>query len=148
MKRRRILLAVVLAGSFLLPSTAMAQQVLVVRALVEKKVLSLPARPLYWRVESFPTLAQAQGAAGPYGLAAQSGGKAWPFTLGSAGGSSAGGTKVVEVGPLPLLVAAEYLLRINEATAPPGASQRCTPIRAPRCFTCSPESNASGPRGE
>jgi len=99
----------------------MAQQALVVRALVEKKVLSLPPRPLYWRVESFSTLAQAQGAAGPYGLAAQSGGKVWLFTLGPAGGSSTGGTKVIEVGPLPPLVASEYVLRINEATGPPGS---------------------------
>ena len=121
MKGRLILVTVVLTGLVLSPATAIAQQALVIKALIETKVLSLPARPLYWRAESFPTLAQAQGAAGPYGLAAQSGGKVWLFTLGPAGGSSAGGTRVIEVGPLPPLVASEYVLRINEATGPPGS---------------------------
>ena len=81
----------------------------------------MPARPLFWRVENFPTLAQAEAATGPYGLAVGSGGKVWFFTLGPAGGSSAGGTKVVDIGPLPMLIASDYVLRVNEATGPPGS---------------------------
>ncbi len=126
MKRRRILLAVVLAGSFLLPSAAMAQLPpgsLVIKVLAEKKVAALPAgKPrLYWRLENFTSLAQAQASAGPTGLAVESAGRAWLFTLGPKGGSSAGGTKVAEVGPLPPVVAPEYLLRINEPSGPPGS---------------------------
>ncbi len=111
-------------GLFSLQSTAIAQPALVVKTLTEKKVAALPAgRPrLYWRVENFPTLAQAQAAAGPMGLAAESGGRVWLFTLGPVGGSSAGGTKVAEVGPLPQVVATQYLLRINEASGPPGST--------------------------
>lgn len=121
MKRILIgMIAVLASGLCLLPSSAIAQQALVVKALAEKKVTELPAGPLFWRIENFPTLAQAQ-AAGPMGLAAESGGKAWLFTLGPAGGSSAGGTKVAEVGPLPRVVATQYLLRINEASGPPGS---------------------------
>jgi hypothetical protein len=100
---------------------AVAQQALVVKALTEKKVAELPAGPLVWRLENFPTLAQAQAAAGPTGLAAEAGGKVWLFTLGPAGGASADGTKVAEVGPLPQVVATEYLLRINDASGPPGS---------------------------
>lgn len=127
MKRRRILLAVVLTGAFLLPSTAMAQQdlppgSLVIRVLAEKKVLQLPDGPLFWRLENYPTLAQAQAVAGLWGLAAESGGKVWLARLGPASGSSAGGIKVVEVGPLPRVVAPEYLLRINEPSGPPGST--------------------------
>jgi quercetin dioxygenase-like cupin family protein len=103
------------------PSPAIAQQALVVKPLVEKKVTELPAGPLFWRLENFPTLEQAQAAAGPTGLAAQAGGKVWLFTLGPAGGASAGGTRVAEVGPLPGVVAPQYLLRINEASGPPGS---------------------------
>ena len=114
-------LGVVTSGLCLLPSSAIAQQALVVKALAEKKVTELPAGPLFWRLEHFPTLAQAQAAAGPTGLAAESGGKVWLFTLGAAGGSSAGGTRVAEVGPLPQVVATQYLLRINEASGPPGS---------------------------
>jgi quercetin dioxygenase-like cupin family protein len=103
------------------PLSATAQQALVVKALTEKKVTELPAGPLFWRLEHFPTLAHAQAAAGPTGLAAEAGGHVWLFTLGAAGGASTGGTKVAEVGPLPPVVATQYLLRINEASGPPGS---------------------------
>ena len=100
---------------------------LVVKALAEKKVEKLPAGPLFWRVENFPTLAEARAAAGPTGLAAESNGKAWLFTLGPAGGSSAGGTKMVEVGPIAPVAASDYLLRVNEASGPPGS---ITPVHS------------------
>lgn len=122
----RMLLAVVSTCLFLVPSAAVAQQdqppgSLVLKAIAEKKVATLPAgRPrLYWRVENFPSLAQAQAAAGPTALAAEAGGRAWLFTLGPEGGASAGGSRVAEIGPVAFVVAPEYLLRINEASGPP-----------------------------
>lgn len=127
MKRFLIGMIVVLAsGSWLSPSTAIAQQALpagslAIKVLTEKKVAELPAGPLFWRLENFPTLAQAQATAGPTGLAAEAQGKVWLITLGPAGGLSAGGTKVAEVGPLPPVVATQYLLRINEPSGPPGS---------------------------
>jgi len=122
MERILIGIIVVLASLWSLPSTAIAQQPpLVVKALAEKKVAELPAGPLSWRIENFTALAQAQAAAGPWSLVAESAGKVWLFTLGPAGGSSAGGTKVAEFGPIPRVVAPQYLLRINEASGPPGS---------------------------
>jgi hypothetical protein len=106
---------------YLSQSTARAQQALVIKPLAEKKVSQLPPGPLFWRLENFATLAQAQSAAGPTGLVVQAAGKIWLFTLGSAGGASAGGTKVAEVGPLPNVVATQYLLRINEGSGAPGS---------------------------
>jgi hypothetical protein len=100
---------------------------LVIKPLAEKKVAQLPAGPLFWRVESFATLAQAQAAAGPMGLVAQSSGKVWLFTLGPAGGSSDGGTKMAEIGPLPPVAASLYLLRVNEARGPSGS---ITPVHS------------------
>jgi hypothetical protein len=41
-----------------------------------KKIPQLPAGPLFWRIDNFPTLAQAQAAAGPTALAAEVEGKA------------------------------------------------------------------------
>jgi len=129
MQRRLVPAVVVLIwGALLLSSAAVAQQdqpagSLVLKAIAEKRVAALPAgRPgLHWRLENFPSLAQAQAAAGPTGLAAESTGKAWLFTLAPKGGSSAGGTKVAEVGPLPTVAAPQYLLRINEGSGPPGS---------------------------
>jgi hypothetical protein len=114
-------IAVLVCGLSITPQTAIAQQALVVKALAEKKITELPTGPLYWRLENFPTRAQAEAAAGPAALVAESGGKIWLFTLGPTGGSSPDGSKVAEVGPLPKVVAKEYLLRVNEASGPPGS---------------------------
>jgi len=51
----------------------------------------------------------------------ESAGKVWLFTLGPAGGSTPGGSKVAELGPVPRVSASNYLLRINEATGAPGS---------------------------
>ena len=108
-----------------LTSTAALAQKFNVTPLAEKKVAQLPSGPWFWRIENFPTLAQATAAAGPTALAAQAAGKAWLFTLGPPGGSSPGGSKVAEVGPVPSISAPEYLLRVNRAGGPPGVK---TPV--------------------
>ena len=94
---------------------------LVIRPLAETKVADLPAGELFWRIETMPDAAGARSAAGPWSLVAESGGKTWVFTLGPAGGKTAGATAVAEVGPIRRVTAASYLLRINEASGPPGA---------------------------
>jgi len=124
MKRFLIgMVAALTSGLCLSPLTAIAQQaIFFANTLAEMKVAELPAGSLFWRLENFPTLAQAQAAAGPTALAFESGGKVWLFTLGPAGGSSpGGGTKVTEIGPIPRVVAPQYLLRITEASGIPGS---------------------------
>jgi hypothetical protein len=124
MKFVRALCVAAICGLFLVWSAAFAQK-FEVTSIAEKKVSQLRPGSLYWRIETFPTLAAAQAAAGPTGLAAEVDGKAWLFTLDAAGGSSTGGTKVAEIGPVPSISASEYLLRINSAGGPPGVK---TPI--------------------
>ena len=98
-----------------------AAQPLQIKPLAEKKVAELPAGSLFWRIENFTGLAQAHAAAGPLSLIAESAGKVWLFTLGPPGWSSAGASKVAEFGPIPRVTAPQYLLRINEASGPPGS---------------------------
>jgi hypothetical protein len=117
--------AALCAFGLLTSPTMPAEVKFFVEPVVEKKVTELPAGPLYWRLENFPTLAQAEGAAGPTSLAAEVAGKVWLFTLAPKDGATPGGTKVVEIGPLPPFSANEYLLRVNRAGGPPGAK---TPI--------------------
>jgi hypothetical protein len=105
----------------LLSLGAAAAQQLEVKPVVEKKVTRLPEGPLFWRIENFPALAQAQAAAGATALVAEAAGKVWLFTLGPKGGASPGASKVAEIGPVPQIAASEYLLRINRAGGPPGA---------------------------
>jgi quercetin dioxygenase-like cupin family protein len=94
---------------------------LVVRPLVERRVAELPPGPLFWRVEAFPSVAEARAAEGATALVAEAAGRVWLFTLGPAGGASPGGAKVAEVGPIPEVRAPQYLLRINQASGPPGS---------------------------
>jgi len=130
--------AVAMAISLLAPLPAAAQGKYVVKPIAEMKVKELPRGPLYWRIENFPTLAQAKAAAGPYRwnpdtvsyngspwLAAEIAGKAWLFTLGARGGATPGGSKVAEIGPVPPIAAPEYLLRVNFGSGPPGSK---TPV--------------------
>jgi mannose-6-phosphate isomerase-like protein (cupin superfamily) len=121
------IVAFVALTACLLPSLADAQQALVIKPLAEKKVATLPPGDLYWRIENFPALEQARSGAGEWALVTESAGKVWLFTLGAAGGSSPGGVKVAEVGPIPRVAAAEYLLRVNEASGPPGS---VTPVHS------------------
>ena len=102
-------------------SEALAQQALVIRPLVERKVADLPAGDLFWRIETYPSKDAAQAAAGNWSLVAEAAGKVWLFTLGPAGGSTPKATKVSEDGPIARVTASQYLLRINEASGPPGS---------------------------
>ena len=113
------------AGILLSQSPAAAQTDLkfVIKPVAEKKLAQLPAGPLYWRVETYPTVVEAKTVEGPASLAAEVAGRAWLLTLGKQGGSTPGGTKVAEIGPVPAPPAAsEYLLRVNNAGGSPGAT--------------------------
>ena len=114
-----------LLGAVFMPATATAQQKFEIKNVAEKKLKQLPAGPLFWRIENFPTLEQAKATAGETSLAAEISGKVWLFTLGPKGGATPGASKVAEVGPVPPITAPEYLLRINHAGGPPGAK---TPV--------------------
>jgi quercetin dioxygenase-like cupin family protein len=108
------------------PASAQTAAKFHIEKIAEKRLPRLPAGPLYWRIETFPSLAKAQAAAGPTSLAAAAAGKAWLFTLGAQGGMTPGGSRIAEIGPVPPPPAApEYLLRINAAGGPPGAT---TPV--------------------
>ena len=130
-----LIAALAVAVFALQPAPASAQGKYVVKPVAELKTKQLPTGPLYWRIESFPTLEQAKAVAGPSrwnadrvsydgspSLAAEIGGKAWLFTLGAKGGKTLGGTLVAEVGPVPVIRAPEYLLRINQGSGPPGST--------------------------
>lgn len=134
------MVTVLVSALYILQPAAAAEEVYVVKPVAQKKVKQLPAGPLYWRVDNFPTLAEAQAAIGPdrwnpdtvsydatTSLAAEVAGKAWLFTLGPKGGSTPGGTKVAEIGPVPEITASEYLLRVNHGFGPPGAK---TPVHS------------------
>jgi hypothetical protein len=116
---------VVVALLAALLSFAASAQEFRIKPVAEKKLQALPPGPLFWQVENFPSLAQAQAAAGSTSLAVDVHGKAWLFTLGPKGASTPGGSKVAEIGPVPPVSAPEYLLRINYTGGPAGVK---TPV--------------------
>ena len=137
-------LAVIAALAFplaaALQSLAAEGQKYVVAPVAQKKISQLPEGPLYWRVESFPSLVEAKAAVGPDGwnpaavryesttaLIAEVAGKAYVATLGAKGASTPGGTRLAEIGPLPPVSASEYLLRLNYGSGPPGSM---TPVHS------------------
>jgi hypothetical protein len=125
---QRIVSVLVGAAALVLAAASMAQQqALVIRPLAERKVAELPSGELFWRIENYSSKEAAQAAAGAWSLVAETAGRVWLFTLGAAGGSSPGGSKVSEVGPIARVAATQYLLRINEASGPPGS---VTPVHS------------------
>lgn len=94
----------------------------VVRTVAERTVDALPAAPLFWRIETFATLSEAQAAAGPMSLAAEVSDQVWLVTLGGRGTATPGAVLIAEIGPIPHIAAERYLLRLNHAHAPPGAA--------------------------
>ncbi len=109
------------------PAAAQTEPKFVIKPVGEKKLQQLPAGPLYWRIENLPTLAEARAAAGEAALAAEVAGKVWLFTLGPKDGTTPGASKAAEIGPVPVIAAPEYLLRINHAGGPAGAK---TPVHS------------------
>jgi len=96
---------------------------------------ALPANVEYVRDVASPEVVQShQGAAGPTSLAAEVTGKVWLFTLGPKDGATPGGTKVVEIGPLPPIGASEYLLRVNRAGGAPGVKTQIHTHPGPEAF--------------
>ena len=110
-----------------LPLVACAHEALRIKPLAEKTVAELPAGPLVWTIANFDTVASAKAAEGPWSLVVESEGKVWLFSLGNPGSRPTSGTKVAEVGPIPRISARMYLLRINDASGPPGS---ITPIHS------------------
>ena len=120
-------LSLCLMTSLLTAPTAFAQEQLTIKPIADKKLAELPPGALFWRVETFPSLTQARAAEGLTSIAAEVGGKAWLFTLGSKGGSTSGGTPMAEIGPVPPITAREYMIRITNSGGPPGAK---TPVHS------------------
>jgi len=84
--------------------------------------------PLVWKLETFPSLAAAQAAAGPTAVAANIDGQAWLFTVAARGtaATGSGSTRIAELdigaggSSRPVKDVAEYLLRATEVRIPPG----------------------------
>ena len=116
------------------PGFAQSLGEFVVTKMAEFPVAELPDGELYWHVENFGSLNEAQAAGGPYSLAAEFDGRAWLFTLADRKAAGMGGEPVASIGPVPRFDAPEFLLRVNSATAPAGAKSSVHSHPGPEAF--------------
>jgi hypothetical protein len=115
-----LLVLVALTAQIVLPAETYAQAASGTQTIfsVSKNVSGLPNGPLFWRLETFSKIEEAEAAAGPLGLVAEGDGHVWLFTVVPEGAPCSGGTSVAEVGPLPVPPAAEYELRVTQNVVP------------------------------
>ena len=111
------------AAAMLMPGegAAQSQGKFVVEKIAEQSLAALPDGDLYWTAETFPTLEEAESAAGETNLAVAVDGTAWLLTLGPEDDKGHGGKVVASIGPIERFDAPEYMLRINTSHAPPGS---------------------------
>jgi quercetin dioxygenase-like cupin family protein len=83
---------------------------------------SLPATPLYWHLDTYPTREAAEMAKGSRGTVIETFGKTWLLTIAERGWHPSGGIRVAEIGPLPVPPAADFSAMYMEATFVPGGS--------------------------
>ena len=69
---------------------------------------AVSATPLYWHLDSYPTLAAATAARQGHGTVAEAHGREWLFTIAEADWRPQGGQRVARVGPLPFEAGRAY----------------------------------------
>jgi quercetin dioxygenase-like cupin family protein len=79
------------------------------------------ATPLYWHLDSYPTVAAATAARRGRGTVAEAHGRVWLFTIAEADWRPQGGERVARVGPLPLTAGRAYIAYYIEGVVPQGA---------------------------
>lgn len=133
-RTRTTLAALAVAAMVATPLAAQGLGQFVVTKMSEMPVNALPEGELYWHVETFGSIGEAESAKGDYSLTAEFDDRAWLFTLADRKAASMGGTPIASIGPVPRFDAPEYLLRINSATAPIGAKTSVHTHPGPEAF--------------
>jgi quercetin dioxygenase-like cupin family protein len=80
----------------------------------------LPAQPLFWHLDIFPTRADAEATKGARSTVVESLGNVWLFTIEGAGWRPSGGERIAEIGPLPVSAEVPYVSEYMEAIFTPG----------------------------
>jgi quercetin dioxygenase-like cupin family protein len=84
----------------------------------------LPAGPVFWRITSYPTVAQAEADKRLHDTVVEAFGRVWRFAIDAGPRRPAGGQPVADIGPLPVDAALTYSAQYMEATFQPGMRSR------------------------
>lgn len=77
-------------------------------------------QPVYWTLDVFSTKQAAEEAKGPHGTVVESLGKIWLLTVGEKAEPHAPGTRVTQIGPLPVEKGRAYTAQYMEGILDPG----------------------------
>ena len=89
--------------------------------LVSDTLGELPAVPLYWHLDTYPSRAAAEAAKGTRGTVVEALGQIWLMTIAEAGWRASAGEHVAEIGPLTINTGTSYTAAYMEAIMFPGA---------------------------
>jgi quercetin dioxygenase-like cupin family protein len=82
--------------------------------------IGVPAGPVYWTIDVFPTKEMAERARGPQGTIVDSLGKIWLLTVGEKLDPFSNATRVTQIGPLAVEKDRSYAAQYMEASLQPG----------------------------
>jgi quercetin dioxygenase-like cupin family protein len=109
----------------------------------------LPHQPIFWHLDTYPTRAAAEATGGLRGTVVESLGQVWLFTIDVAGWRPSGGTRIAEIGPLPVSAVAEYSAQYMEAVFTPGMTAPAHRHSGPEAwYTLSGETCLETPAGK
>ena len=109
----------------------------------------LPRAPVFWHLDTYPTLAEAEVAKGQRGTVLESLGRVWLLTIEVAGWRPRGGERVAEIGPLPVSSDASYAAQYMEAIFTPGMTAPSHRHSGPEAwFTLTGETCLETPAGK
>ena len=88
--------------------------------LAENSIGQLAESPVFWHLDQYPTRATAEADKGPRGTVVESYGKNWLMTIADEKWRPAHGTRISEIGPLPVVAGEKYTAQFMEADFTPG----------------------------
>jgi quercetin dioxygenase-like cupin family protein len=80
----------------------------------------LPAEPMFWHLDTYPTRTAAEGAKSPRSTVIEAFSRIWLFTIERSSWRPASGNRIAAIGPLPIKAAAGYTAQYLEAVFTPG----------------------------
>ena len=92
------------------------------------------AGAVFWTLDRFPTREAAQRASGEGGAVVEALGQVWLFTVGEKPRLDAQGSRVTQIGPLPVKPDVDYTAQYREAILQPGAVSRTHLHSGPEVF--------------
>jgi quercetin dioxygenase-like cupin family protein len=88
--------------------------------LVSDPLGELPARPLHWHIDVYPSRAAAEAGRETRGTVVEALGRVWLMSIAEAGYRARGGEHVAEIGPLPTTAGMRYTASYMEGVMLPG----------------------------